>query len=319
MNGDFESDDGYSSEDDLPQSRSRSPSRSRSVSPLRDYSTTTPVMESWMEPPYSSDPVETVVEPPPYVEPISTLVPCPPDLDRELDITMIMAVLHTFKNAKRDQWCYTAFDKSSCHWIQVRCSQIDHLKFTDHTGRSQSAVNTARSMPGARIKLGTGADSKGNMTDETTDADTYPSAAVYGTIGNRSILSERRCVSDALYFLVPSNDYQLLPTGDDLRLDHLPMIFRNASVKLLRPSKWGFIRDCTNYVGGIDDLCTHAKIDDRFLLRVTLIAARTSLHAVAVMNQQILSPSLGWLPLTPDSFKTMDIASINAGYKIVSK
>ena len=128
-------------------------------------------------------------------------------------------------------------------------------------------------MPGTRIRLGTGADRKGNMADEMIDADSYSTAAVrnHGTVGQRSILSDRRCVSDALHFLVPSNDYQLLPTGDDLRLDHLPMIFRNASVKLLRLSNWGFIRDCRNYVGGIDDLCTHVKIDDRFLLRVTLM------------------------------------------------
>ena len=121
--------------------------------------------------------------------------------------------------------------------------------------------------------------------------------------------------------MVFKDEYALLPLGDDLRLDVLPRIFRNSSFTLSRPVSWGFLRDSRHYVGAVDDLCTNTKINDRFILRVTLIDAKTSLHCIAVMNQQIFDPSgpLGWLPLTRESFKTMNISSINAGYKIMPK
>ena len=323
MNGDFESDDGYS-EDDLPQSRSRSPSRSRSVSPLRDYSITTPIVESWMNPPPSSDPpVETVVEPPPCVpedQPIPVvllqhpargivLVQFPEDAGDDVDITMIKASRHTFinKRSKKEQWCYQIFN--TIKWVQVRHSNIDHLRYTDARGKDQSAVQKAREMPDCKIKLGTGANNRCSTVKGNIDDDTHPpppggddlssSSRVLGTLVITD--SPRRCIANVLRTMVSEDEYALLPLGDDLRLDTLPQTFRNrASFTLSRPVSWGFLRDHHHFNGTVDDLCTNAKITDRFILRVTLSETNTSLHCIGVMNRQIFDPSstLGWLPLT---------------------
>ena len=256
MNGDFESD--YESEDDLPQSRSRSPSRSRSVSPLRDYSTTTPVMESWMEPPYSSDPpVQNIVEPPPYVpedQPIPVvllqhpargivLVQFPEDAGDDVDITMIKASRHTFinKRSKKEQWCYQIFN--TIKWVQVRHSNIAHLRYTDARGKDQSAVQKAREMPDCKIRLGTGANNRCTTVKGNIDVDIHPFplgdddlSSFSHVPGTLVTIDSRRCIANVMRSMVSKEEYALLPLGDDLRLDALPQLFRNrSSFTLVRP------------------------------------------------------------------------------------
>ena len=219
----------------------------------------------------------------------------------DIDITMIKAKRHTFDDGE-EQWCYGAYDVHQHKWIQVPCSSVDHLRVTDAFGKSSSAVYTSRAQPGRPVKLGTG---KRKRCDKL--------------VGTTPILS-RRCVADSMSLLISPSEFEKIPLQcDNLRMDLLPAIFANTKVKFSRPAKWGFLRDPSNYNGAIEDLCVNAKLDDRFIIRVTLIDAMTSLHCVAVRNRQIcdVATGMGWMPLTAESFTQLNIGAINFGYKVM--
>jgi hypothetical protein len=201
--------------------------------------------------------------------------------------------------------------------MQVSASSIDALTFTDASGNKHNVVAYARAHAGERVILGTGAraverelEGRGSVMVTSMQARACDSK-----------LSSRRCVSDAMSLLVSPTEFARIPQpSDDLLMTALRQIFSNSrETKFLPPSKWGFLRDPQAFRGAVEDVCQQARLDDRFVLRVTL--PNTSLHCVAVRDRQIcdLATGLGWLTLTSESFATLGIQNINAGFKVVDR
>ena len=163
-------------------------------------------------------------------------------------------------------------------------------------------IAEANARPGTRVKLGAGARSK---LEESSLA---------------SAPTGRDCVSLAMALLISPKDFLHIPQPSlDLRLSALKRFFRYTELKLLKPSKWGILRDFCHFVGAIDDICSNATAEDKFILRVTLPPpVATSLHCVAVRGREICDPATGqgWLPLAPASFEALGISAINTGFKI---
>ena len=192
---------------------------------------------------------------------------------------------------------------------QVRKSNLLGMNFTDDKGQQQSVLEAVHANEGKKVKFGAGARSDGDKVGARSSAPVSDHPHEF-PISSPS----HECVSDTIFFLLSSSESLHIPQpSPDLRLSVLCKIYSNTVTKLIKPSKWGFLRSHRHFTGAIEDICTHAKAEDRFILQVTLPPPiNTSLHCVAVRNLQICDPALpdkGWLPLTPASFACLGISA----------
>jgi hypothetical protein len=196
---------------------------------------------------------------------------------------------------------------------QVARSNLESL-----TVSGVNVVDLMHANFGQWVKLAAGARDGGKSEDNPRHTEVFSCDSALP-----KPIPSRECVRNAMACLIHEDLVLRIPQLGDRLISTLPSIFRNAAVKFIKPSRWGFLSNKGQLIGAIEELCHEFKgagAEDKFILQVHIPRLITSLHCVAVRGRQIYDPEcpeIGWLPLTLASFACLGIDKIRDGYKII--